>query len=247
VTLAAKDRHFLTIGYGDQKISHPDWTYDQQMAVGGVLLSYLPFRMKAYYGHIQGKLTYTTVTAPLQSNYSDKADLGSLEAMYSDYRFDLGVAYTRFVGNGISYPGASDGSISRQRTDQITGRITCVIDPRFSLSARHSFVKVSDGRKLYSLYMKAVYAPRPRWIFTAGGFFGERAYYFDNDLLVIFNQNDTQRGMMFGQVETRVWKGFSFSAEYIYTHFDYFSATGIPGQDYSVRYVVAGIKSKLPL
>jgi hypothetical protein len=243
VTLSKKELQFLTVGFSDLHIAHPAWKYHEQMPVGGILLSRLPFRVKAYYAHIAGNYTSKDGAS---ANYSDKADVGSIEVIYSKPLYELGLDYTRFSGSGLSYADSLAGRMPQQRADQFTGRITCVLNPRFSLTARHSFVQLRDGRKLYSLAMKAVYAPRPKWILAAGGFIGERAYYFDNDLLVIFDQNDTQRGMVFGQVEARVWKSVSLTAEYIYTQFDYYPIYGIPGEDYSIRYLVAGIKSRFP-
>lgn len=241
-TLTVKERQFITVGYSDLKISHPDWDYHQQMPVGGVLLSHLPFRVRAYYGHIQGRFT-----SPIHSDYSDRADLGSVEASFVQPWFEVGLAYARFSGNGLSYSDSLGGRAPRQHADQFTGRLTCLLNPRFSVTARHNYVRVLDGRRLLSLYMKAIYVPQRRWTLSAGGFIGERAYYFDNDLLVVFNQSDTQRGMIFGQIETRLWKGFSITAEYIYTHFESFSAGGFPAPEYSIRYLVAGVKSRFPL
>jgi len=241
VTLAINERHYLTVGYSDLTASHPSWSYHQRMPVGGVLLSHWPWRLKGYAGYIAGDFT-----SAAYSPYSDHASLFSVEAMYSRPWYELGAAYTRFSGTGLSYADSPSGPLPRQTVQQLTGRITCVLNPRWSATARHSFVQVADGRKLYSLAMKVVFVPQRRWTIQAGGFIGERAYYFDNDLLVIFNQNDTQRGMIFGEAEVRMWKSFSLSVEYIYTHFEYQPIANIPGEDYSIRYLVAGIKTRLP-
>ncbi|HEY3296441.1 MAG TPA: hypothetical protein VGL38_13515 [bacterium] len=241
VTVAIHDRHYLTAGYSDLTVSHPDWSYHQKMPVGGVLLSHWPWRMKAYAGYMAG-----TFSSARFSGYADHATVGSVEAMFSRPLYELGLSYARFSGKGQSYAVLPPGQSSKLTSEQITGRLTCVLASRWSATVRPNFTHVEDGRTLYSLAAKAVYVPRRRWTFQAGGFIGERAYYFDNDLLVIFNQNDTQRGMIFGEAETQVWKSFSVTAEYIYTHFDYSPVAGLPGGTYSIRYLVAGIKSRIP-
>ena len=243
-TLALKNRHYLTAGYSDLKISHADWKYHQQMPVVGAMLTRLPFRVKAYYGHMEGKFTAGNT---LFQSYRDRGDVGTMEAIYSRPGYDLGVEYAYFSGNGQSYGHSAASQTPRLESHQFTGRVTCLLTPWFSLTARHNFVHVTDGRKLYSLAVKAVYAPKYRWLVSVGGMVGERTYYFDNDLLVVFNQNDNQRGMLFGEVEGPLWKWFSFTAEYIYAPFEYVTVGGIPGTDYTVRYAVAGIKTRFQL
>ena len=242
-TLATKNLQFISVGHSDLEISHAGWKYHRMMPVAGAMISRLPFRLKAYYGRIEGK--YSAKSGTL-SDYRDHGNEASGEAIYSRRHYDLGVAYSYFSGRGFSYSDTLGGRAPNQESHQFTGRITCLLTPWFSLTARHNFTHLLDGRDLYSLSMKAVYAPRPGWIVGAGGFIGERAYYFDNDLLVLFDQNDTQRGMLFGQVEAPLWRNFSITAEYMYTEFEYFPIAGIPGSDYSIRYAVAGIKGRFP-
>jgi hypothetical protein len=244
VTYAVNNRQYFTVGYSDESISFPESKYHQQMPVGGVLLSRLPFSVKVYYAHIVGNYTYK----PFRGfDYDDRADVVSGEVAFTRYPFTFGVAYAHFTGNGLSYADNFMGKAPKQNADQLTGRISVALSPRWTVIARPNVVRVKDGRNLTSLAMKLVYLPHRRWTATGGGFIGERAYYFDNDLLTIFNQNDTQRGMIFGEAEFRAGKGFSLTAEYLYTRFAYTPVFPAPGRDYDIRYVVAGIKYYLPL
>jgi len=233
---------YFTLGYSDEGILYPDSKYRQQMPVGGILLSRHPFSAKAYYAHLAGSYTYT----PLRGfDYKDRADVGSCEILWTHYPFTLGAAYTRFGGNGLSYASNFMGKSPTKHADQLTGRIGVMLTPRWRAIARPNFAEVEDGRKLYSMAAKVIYMPHRRWTLSGGGFIGERAYYFDNDLLVIFNQNDTQRGSVFGEAEFHAGRGFSITAEYLYTQFDYSPVFPVPGKDYDIRYVVAGVRYNL--
>ena len=69
------------------------------------------------------------------------------------------------------------------------------------------------------------------------GFGGERAYYYDEDLLTMFNQNETQKNLVSLRVEYDIVKELTLIGNYQYTEF----------QNYIIRYYVGGLKFDLDL
>jgi hypothetical protein len=236
-SVGLQNRHFLSAGVSSIAITDPAWKYRQQMYTVGALFTRWPWFVKAYYSRVNGRYS----AKGLDYAYDDRADLGSAELLVAPRSLTLGLEYVHLSGNGYS----------RQITDQYTLRIEEQIGQSLRLSLRPSYVWLLDGplsepdfsgstanykgpRHLSSVAGKVVYQPHARWKFTAGGMLGERAYYFDNDLLVLYNQNETQTGLRFVQAEARIWKDMTLLTEYIQTDFD----------EYSIEYVVLGLKSR---
>ena len=72
-------------------------------------------------------------------------------------------------------------------------------------------------------------------VLTFGRMIGKRAYTFDNDLFTLFNQEDTQRGLVFTQVDLLLSRRISAMVEYILTSFD----------GYEIAYMVMGLRAVL--
>ena len=64
---------------------------------------------------------------------------------------------------------------------------------------------------------------------------GKRAYYFDENLLTIFNQDETQKKIYSAKVELNLTKQFILPIVFQYSEF----------QTYNIKYFTAGIKLKL--
>jgi hypothetical protein len=239
-SVGIRNRHFISAGYSDLAISDVDWKYRQKVGTVGALFTRLPFAAKAYYSRVSGDYA----SKLWDYSYSDHANVISAELIYVRWPLTLGMEYARFDGSGYS----------RQRTDQYTLRHDLQLQSAIRLSVRPSYVWVMDGplsqadfsgstenfkgpRHLASIAGKLVWQAAPRLRISAGGFLGQRAYYFDNDLLVLNNQNETQTGMRFAQIEALVWRDVTALGEYIQTDFD----------EYSIEYVVIGIKSQFKL
>ena len=63
---------------------------------------------------------------------------------------------------------------------------------------------------------------------------GERAYFYDEDLLVIFNQDETQKKLFLGKLELNLSKNLSLPFIYQYSDFE----------TYKIDYASAGITYK---
>lgn len=130
-----------------------------------------------------------------------------------------------------------DGGILQQSTNQFTGRLEWIAGPRIFLSLKPSYVKPKDGRSLTSVAGKIHYLPVNQLLLKVGGMIGKRAYYFDSDILTIFNQDETQKNLIFGQLEYSPVKQFTLILAVQHTEFETFS----------INYYIAGIKTNFSL
>jgi hypothetical protein len=140
----------------------------------------------------------------------------------------LGLTYTFENAIGIF----NTNSLKHQQIHQLTGRIDYIYSPSLFLSVRPNFSSLKDGRELYSLSGKITYFPIITTSIKVYGFYGERAYYFDNDLLTLFNQDETQKYQAGVQLDYYPSYYLLLSAGVQHTKF----------QTISINYFVAGIR-----
>ena len=89
-----------------------------------------------------------------------------------------------------------------------------------------------NKRNLFSVGMKFNYLLTPGWVAKVGGSFGSRAYYYDNDLFTIYNQDETQKMMLSAGIE--YWPSWRVLINLGYQHNQF--------DGYDVNYLIAGVK-----
>ncbi len=222
-TLKTNNDIYFIAGYDNLNINNPDWTYLQQMFAAGTILGINSFYVKANYAHIKGDFDYK----PFLDRYSDFSNLYNADLFcYFDANY-LGAAYTHLNQIGLK----------AQKVNQITLRFERIFSYNFFASLKPSVSLLSDKRKLFSAAVKFHYLAAPEWLAKAGGFYGKRAYYFDSDLLTIFNQDETQKYLAFLQVEYVPNPSIRFIGGYQYTKFT----------TYSISYFILGIRTNFNL
>ena len=132
--------------------------------------------------HIKGNFDYKLFPG---YDYSDFLNLYGAEVLYNINLFYLGLSfdYSNLIGYQalvIKHYGAS---------------ILWLINPNFSLELKPLYTSITDGRKLYAALLALNYSPTKSLTLKLYGFGGERAYYYDEDLLTMFNQNETQKNL----------------------------------------------------
>lgn len=200
-----------------------DWDYTQHTFLGGGLINYYPYFYKFYYSYKRGVFSKNN-----NDIYTDHSNLFSLEAMYYHYLYYFGLHYTFANANGI----LNIDSLNKQQVHQITGRIDHIFSPSVYLSIRPNVSILSDGRNLYSVAGKATCFLYPSLAVKVNGFVGRRAYYFDSDILTIFNQDETQQYQAGIQIDYYPFYHLLISAGYQNTKF----------QSYKINYFVAGLR-----
>ena len=234
-TVGIHERHFLTLVYDNIFIEHDEFTFRQEMGIAALLLSRQPWALKLDYGQIVGRFRLKNPLVHLR----DESQLYSAELLHWRPTFTLGLSVssipvTIMIPDDNGSP-SLDG-VSRD-AQQYTLRGEVVLHPQWRAILRPNYTWDMDGRRLYSTTAQVNYQPTPRLLVKLGLLLGDRAYYFDNELLTIYNQNETQRELLSAKAEYDLGKRFLLVGEYINTRFD----------GYSITYTVLGLKTKLEL
>ncbi len=224
-TIGITKNYFLTVNYDHLLISGKDWNYLQQTFLASNYLNFFPFGVKLAYAHLKGDYSYT----PYPYTYSDYTNLYNLDLFYYKNLYYLGFSYTYLHAKG----NLNITRLTQQNASQLTLRFEKIFSNDFFLSIKPNYSQISDGRKLYSLSGKFHYLLSSQLLLKAGGMIGKRAYYFDSDLLTIYNQDYTQTSLYFGQLEYSVSSSIKLISSYQHTKF----------QNYSINYFILGIKS----
>ena len=222
-----------TIAYDDMKITG-NFNYHQQTFLGGLLYSDFPHYAKFYYAHLKGD--YRANSDPVYDmsifNYSDFTNIYSLDYSIYDDGWCVGASLTYINAIGI----LTKDSLLHQQSLQETGRIEFSPSDIISFSIKPSrFISKIDGRTLYSASFRLDIHPVSDVTLKGGCMIGKRAYYFDPDVLTVYNQNETQIQNTFAQYEFSPISGVSFIASYIYSKF----------LTYHIKYYVAGVQAIL--
>ncbi len=230
-TLQLSKRFFLINSYDNLKITARDsikWNYNQQMLSAGLFGNYFPYFLKFTYAHIKGDFKLKDYDF---GSYSDYSNLFNFDFMYYQNLFYYGISYTFINSHGI----LTIDSLSKQSAHQLNLKLEYIIHPQIFLSIKPNYSKIEDGRNLLSTAFKIHYLPLPELLIKAGGFAGERAYYFDPDLLIIFNQNETQKLQVFGTVE--YFPSYLLKLAVSFQHSEF--------AGYSINYYTAGVRLNL--
>jgi len=212
--------HYLTAGYDNVNIEQTDWKYKQKMYIAGGGLSLYPFYIKGHFGKINGNFTGTSY----EFNYKDKTNLYNLDFMlYTDYLLYRASFVLEEVTENINLTVRQYG-VGAER----------YFGTHFYLSLIGYLSDLSDNRELYSLKTKLSYFPSTSLTLSFETFFGQRAFFFNPDLLTIYNLGPTQKNLYSLRVDYFLG-GLTFVANFQYTDFE----------EHAARYYVAGIKYTL--
>ena len=209
---------YLIAGFSTMNIDSSTWKYGQKTIILGAFGNYYPFYLKANYGFVSG----TYERKDVQYTYDDNIDIFNASAIYNWDLFYFGI-HGSYV-NGTGYKNIQSVQVGL-RTDWL-------LSPTMSFSIDPLYSYISDGRKLYSIGGEFVVVPFPSFKIQASGSVGRRAYYFNPELLTIFNQDQTQSLLWGGRIEYGIWGPISLVGSYQSTKF-----TG-----YTIQYATAGIK-----
>ena len=221
---------YLTLGYENINIDSTLWKYHQQLFLAAGSFNFYPFYLKLGYLHIKGDFDYKPELPDSLNNlkhYNDFLNLYSAKVLLNINLVYLGLSfdYSNLIGYRalvIKHYGAS---------------LLWIINPNLSLELKPLYTTITDGRKLYAASFGLNYSPAQSLTLKLYGFAGERAYFYDEDLLTMFNQNETQKNLASFRIEYDIIKELTLIGIYEYTEF----------QNYIIRYYVGGIKFNLPL
>ncbi len=211
---------YLIVGFDKQKISDPSWEYDQNMFVAGYNKNLFPYFLSGNFGYINGKFNYK----PYKYNYTDKTNIYNINLTRNFYNFFGGLSYTLVSVKGFK----------STNTNQFGLKLDYTLSTLISFHGSAFASLVSDNRNMYSGNLSLDFSPAEFLTISVGGMKGERAYFFNPDLLTIFNQDETQTSLLFAKSEIKI-NQFSLLLSYQNTEFS----------NYSIEYFSAGIKLRI--
>jgi hypothetical protein len=214
---------YLVAGYDKMLMESSTWTYDQHLFVVGGQKNLYPFYLKLNYGGLKG--TFSLPSA--RYSYDDHIDILNGGLLYNVDLFFVGPTYTYVNVRGYK----------TLQCHQVGLQGEWVIDPAFSVSLTPLYTTLTDGRSLVSATAGMTYSPVQPLVLQVSGVLGKRAYYFNPDLLTIFNQDETQESL------------WSVRAEYtiggVATLIGSYQSTGFTG--YTVKYLALGVRARFDL
>ncbi|MBZ0199562.1 MAG: hypothetical protein K8H86_06825 [Ignavibacteriaceae bacterium] len=212
---------YLINHYELLNIDNPAWKYKQQTFLAGGLHDFFPVVLKYHYAHYRGEYDYK----PYTDKYTEYTNLYNVDASYYYETFYFGAAFTYQYNFGVT------NKVIRQ----LTLRLEKIISYPLFVSIKPNYTKDHEGNNLYSVAAKIHYLADDRLLLKAGGFAGKRAFYFDSDLLTIYNQPDIQKYQYFMLAEYFPSYKWKLTAAYQHTKFSFFS----------VDYFTLGVKANL--
>lgn len=211
------------------QIKNSTWHYGQKNYLLNTTFSSYPWFYNFTVAQISGKFDYQ----PSIYSYNDNSNLYSAGLTYYKNLWYFGGQITHLSARGI----LTSDLLTQQKINSLTLRVEKYLTPQIFLSFKPHFANLSDGRNLTSLGGEVTYFPFEFISLNAGGFIGKRAYFFNSDLLTLFNQNETQLNQIKGQINITPIKEVTFSAIYQKTKFETFS----------IKYLTLGATFKIDL
>lgn len=211
------------------QIKYSTWHYRQQNYLLNTTFNNYPWFYNFTVAQISGKYEYQ----PFVFTYNDNSNLYSAGVIYYQNLWYYGGQITHHNARGI----LTSDSLPQQKIYSLTLRVEKYLTPKLFLSLKPHYTNLSDGRNLTSVGGELTYLPFDLISLNVGGFIGKRAYYFNSDLLTLFNQNETQLNQLKGQVNITPIKQLTFLVAYQKIKF----------QSYSINYLTLGVSVKLDL
>jgi hypothetical protein len=216
---------YLTIGdlnsaavlsFNRINIVDPLWKYNQNLFTIGGIMGFNRIYLKLNYGRVDAK----------ENDLPYRYNIYSIDAFYTNYRLYLGGSYTHHMSG-----------TSQLNIDNAIIRLEYIPHWRVLLSLKPMYTNVSDGRELFGTALRFHYLPLDYFLVKLHGFIGERAHFFDPDLLVLYNQMETQKNLAALQLEYFLSLNFNVIAGFQHTSFG----------SYRINYYILGLRSNFIL
>ncbi|MCS7053158.1 MAG: hypothetical protein NZM09_05435 [Ignavibacterium sp.] len=211
-----------TFGIDLISLKHNNWDYKQNTY-------YLSFTKKIsdYYVKISGALCKGDYLDNKFSflNYQDKNFSFTTEFIYK-YNW-------QYYGVGFNYFNSSKGW-QIVESGNLTLRYEAFLDYYNYLSVRPNIYLENKGKKLISISSKFIHWFNSDFLANISLTIGKRKYYFDNDLLTIYNQYETQKFVFGVALNYSLFNYLTISSGYQHKKFE----------EYNVNYFFLGFRSE---
>ncbi|MCX8056797.1 MAG: hypothetical protein N3F03_04210 [Ignavibacteria bacterium] len=224
-SLSPNQIDYFVFGYDGINLKHDFWKYNQNnLSVG--LHYWIPdlnLKLKLDYVYLKGKYSDDLTTQPL----IDNASLISPEIIYGYYPSFYGIGYARFNQKGNNKIQSNQFYVRLGYYPHYKLLISLL--PSFHLTENLS----SNQSKYLSLQTAIFYSPIYELSIGTTFTIGSRKFFYNPDLMVLYNQLETQTGNYSIQLNYNFFKNFVASLNYQKSRF----------AGYEIDYFVIGIKS----
>lgn len=214
----------LSAGYDNISLKYNDWDYKQNSISGSGIVRISDLYLKFAGIKIRGDFIDNLFNQSY--NYQDEVYSLSSELFYK-YNWN-------YFGLGVNYTNSGKG-YDTLKAYNLSLRYEFFLDYYTYLSFRPNFYFENSNKKLFSITSKLTHWFSPDFIGNINLTLGSRRYYFDNDLLTIYNQYETQKLVVGGSIDYSIIDEITVSAGYQHTKFESFS----------VNYLFVGLRTKL--
>jgi hypothetical protein len=224
-TFSWNNYDYVVVGYDRINISNKSntyrWDYNQNNFSGGIhyWLNDLNLKLKLDFVKVDGNYRDDYITRSL----ADNGYLFSPEIISGVYPFYYGGGYSYFKQQGNS----------KIQSHQIYFRTDYYPHYKILLNTIFSSHLISDGRKQASLQVSAFYFPVYELSLKGSFTIGARSIFYNPDLMVLYNQLETQTSNYSLQLNYNFYKNFVIALQYQRANFT----------SYQINYFVIGIKS----
>ena len=215
---------YLTIGYDKTKLtSKYEFEYDQNLFVLGYTKSLFPLYLKANLAYQTAKYNYK----PFDFNYNDNTNVYGIGLSYYFNNSYAGINYNYITLRGnksvkVHQPSISFIYLPSQYFDLSYKLVYSTL--KSDLPVYEDFLmgdNTDDKRSLLSSIITLNYYPSYSFYLKAEASFGKRAYYFNNDMLTFFNQDDTQNFAFYSKLDYELFTNFRTILSYNYLSLDH--------------------------
>ncbi|MCR4416693.1 MAG: hypothetical protein NUV92_02970 [Ignavibacteria bacterium] len=224
-TFSWNNYDYLVLGYDRINIKNKTrnlrWEYYQNNFSGGIhyWLSELKMKLKLDLLKIDGNYKDDYIS----NNLVDDGYLISPEIVLGVYPFYYGAGFSYFKQTGNNNLNAK----------QIYLRTDYYPHYKFLINTILSTHLISDGRKQTSLQLSLLYFPFYELSIKGSVSIGSRSFFYNPDLMVFYNQLETQISNYSVQVNYNFYKNFVAAIQYQRANFN----------SYRINYFVFGIKT----
>lgn len=214
---------YFVLGYEDISLKNDLWNYSQKNYSAGIHYWFLDYKLKF---KIDGVI--------LDSDYKDNSlsipdylsgVLISPEIVKGIYPFYFGGGYAVF----------NQSKNQKFTSHQVYLRTDYYPHYKFLINTLASLNFSSDGNELVSLQTTLSYFYNYELTFSSSFMIGSRKYFYNPDLMVFFNQLETQTSNYTARVDYNFYKNFIMT--FVYQHSTFLN--------YSINYFVFGIKTSI--
>ncbi|MBU1097617.1 MAG: hypothetical protein KKB34_14135 [Bacteroidetes bacterium] len=215
VSLGFNDSDFFNAGLDFLTIDDQSVEYNQTALYMGWVKNIDVFRFKINYAQIDGTYDDNSV----DYKYSDYLKIYNIGFAYNYNQLVLGAlfSYMNMIGNQSLNGRQYEFSASWLPSDFM------------SISVNPVFINLNDSRKLYSIGGDLTYKLTDKLKININGFIGERAYYFNSDLLWINKREETQKYLTEIKAEYIIAKTIVITASAQKTKFGNYHITYLSG------------------